>query len=367
MRSLSKLTRILPILFILFFACQPEEEQFLENDAEQLEVEHFIADAEERFYNPSAKISDDAISCGDPLEIPLLHHRYFEVGRVMISNTTDALLVNYETVPGITLERTMLVVVIEKKNNINGKKLFDKIKYKKYIYSLNHDPGTTNYLYKLPLSDLKIKSDCISIIAIAKVRDENSTNHRKRMYSFARKAVSERTDRFHAFLIEYCMDDCETEKEPLDDPCEVTCEYGFGIPSVDVGKSYTFEELGITDWPWGYAHEINQETLFRLPVRMDDTENGAVIGQVTVMIEGDVAYVYFQMNDGFPMRKTMLYLSAEEPVSGIPCDYNYVKEYIDSYDTWVPARTDTYIIDNINDIRDSNGKFWIIAYVEFCE
>jgi hypothetical protein len=87
MSSLAKLTRLLPILFIVLFACQPEEEQFMENDPDQLEIENFIADAEEVFLEPSARLMEDIELCGDPLELSLKHYRYNAVGKAIISNS----------------------------------------------------------------------------------------------------------------------------------------------------------------------------------------------------------------------------------------------------------------------------------------
>ena len=159
------------------------------------------------------------------------------------------------------------------------------------------------------------------------------------------------------YLIEYYFQKCD----PVDTSCPVACKFGIGIPSVDIAKSYTFEDLGITDWPWGYVHEIKDETLFRLPIKSEDTETAAIIGQVTIMIEDGTTIVYFQINDGFALNRTMLYIGAELPDSGIPCNYNFSREYENS------ILTDDYEISNIDDFRDSNGKFYIITYVDYCE
>jgi len=99
----------------------------------------------------------------------------------------------------------------------------------------------------------------------------------------------------------------------------------------------------------------------------------AIIGQVTVMIDNDIAYVYFQMNDGFPMKKTSIYFSSILPESGIPCSYTYNTEYTDAQGTWVPTLTDTYVIENLSEIMIQSGsdnsdkKLYITTYVDFCE
>lgn len=367
MRSLAKFTRLLPLLLILLFACQSDEEVFNEFDPEQQEIENFIADGEYRIMDVSARTAEDMLPCAEPVVFPILYQRHNEVGKATIWNTEESLMVNYEITPGIELEKTMLVVVMEKKGNINTKKIFDPKKYKKLIYSIPHDSDMSGFLYEIPFSELDPDSECVSIIAIAKCRYKNGVYSRRSMYSFARKNTKEKKKGFNEFLIEYCMQSCGVDTDPEENSCEVACISGFGTPSVDVGKSYTFEELGINDWPWGYVHEINNETLFRLPVKFEDSENAAVIGQVTVMIEGGMAYVYFQMDEAYPMYKSMLYISAEKPGSGIPCTYNLSREYLNTDGTWNPMTTDIYEISNLNDFRDSNRKFNIVTYVDFCE
>jgi len=373
MRSLAKLlTRLLPILFILFFACQPEEEQFMENDPDQLEIESFIADAEDLYLNPSARLLDDIEVCGDPIVLPLKYFRYYDVGKVILSNSEESLLIQFETNPGIVLEQTMLVLVLDKKNKINSKHLFDKDKIKKVMYSTHHESGATKYLYEIPRSELDDNTECVSMITIAKVKDQNSSKRRKIMYSFSRQEKTNGKSRFNHFFHEYCFQDCnDPETAPETETCEVQCNYGFGIPSVEVAKSFSFEELDITDWAWGYAHEIKHETLFRLPIKLDNSESADIIGQVTVMIDNDIAYVYFQMNDGYPMNKTSLYFSHALPESGIPCSYTYNTEYTDAEGTWIPTLTDTYVIENVSEILtksdENNDKLYLIAYTDFCK
>ena len=367
MRSLAKFTRLLPLLFILLLACQPDEEIFNEFDPDQQEIENFIADGEYRSLDVSSRISEDMEPCSDPVEYPILYHRKYEVGKAIVWNTDKSFMVHYEIAPGIELEKTMLVVVMAKKGNINTKKLFDPKKYNKLIYSIPHESDLSDFLYEIPLTELDPGTECVSIIAIAKCRYENGPLSRRSMYSFARKMTREKKKGFNEFLIEYCMQSCGVDTDPVDPPCEVACTSGFGTPSVDVTKSFTFEELGIVDWPWGYVHEINNETLFRLPIKFEDNENAAVVGQVTVMIEGTMAYVYFQMDEAYPMYKSMLYIGAELPGSGVPCSYNLGREYLNTDGTWNPMTTDIYEISNLNDFRDTNGKFRIVTYVDFCE
>ncbi len=382
MRSLAKLTRLLPILFIVLFACQPEEEQFMENDPDQLEIENFIADAEEVFLSPSARLMEDIELCGDPLELSLKHFRYNEVGKATISNSNDLLLINFEANDGMVLDRTILVLIMEKKNSLLGQDLFDKDKYSKVMFSFKHEANLSEYLYEIPKSLLGEDTECVSMIAIAMVREQNS-DWRKTMFSFARQEYQSDKFRFRNFFIEYCFQECSTpeiepEPEPEPEACVVQCSYGFAIPSVDIARSYSFEDLGITDWGWGYVHEIKDETLFRLPVKQDDSESAPIIGQVTVMIDNDIAYVYYQMNDGFLMNKISIYFSHAEPESGIPCNYTFERTYTNPDGTGQPTLTDTYMIENVSEIlaksgdandptNNNNKKLYLAAYVDFCE
>lgn len=375
MRSLAKFTRILPVVFILFFACQPEQEPFMENDPDQLEIENFISDAEELYLNPSARLLDEVAVCGGTMEMPLNYQRYFNMGKVEIANSEETLFIQYTASPGVELDKTILVVVLEKRNKINGKKLFDKEKYTKLMYSNVHDVGTMETMYEIPKSELGEGMECVSILAMAKVREQND-KRRKSKFAFARQENAKTDKRFRHFLLEYCMQECNPEPEP--EPCTIQCSYGFGIPSVDIAKSFSFEDLDITDWGWGYVHEVKNETLFRLPIKQDDSESAPIIGQVTVMIVDDIAYVYFQMNDGFPMNKTSLYFSHEMPGSGIPCGYTYNRTYTNPDGTWKPTLTDNYEIENVSEILAKSGetnddpnnedkKLYVIAYTDFCE
>ena len=380
MRSLAKLTKLLPILFIILFACQPEEEQFMENDPDQLEIENFIADAEEVFLDPSARLMEEIDLCGEPLELSLQHYKYNEVGKAIVSNSAESLLINFEANDGIVLDRTILVLILEKKNLITGKYLFDKDKYNKVMFSFRHEPNVTEHLYEIPKSLLGEDTECVSMIAIAMVKEQNSDSKRT-MFSFARQESQSDKFKFMNFFNEYCLQECsipEIEPEPEPEACAVQCNYGFAIPSVDIAKSFSFEDLGITDWGWGYVHEIKNETLFRLPIKQDDSENAPIIGQVTVMIDNDIAYVYYQMNDGYPMNKISIYFSHAQPISGVPCDYTFERVYTNPDGTGQSTLTDTYMIENVSEImaksgeandttNTDNNKLYIAAYVDFCE
>jgi hypothetical protein len=380
MRSLAKLTKLLPILFIILFACQPEEEQFMENDPDQLEIENFIADAEEVFLSPSARLMEDIELCGAPLELSLQHCKYNEVGKAIVSNSEESLLINFEANDGIVLDRTILVLILEKKKLITGKYLFDKDKYNKVMFSFRHKPNLTEYLYEIPKSLLGEDTECVSMIAIAMVKEQNSDSKRT-MFSFARQESQSDKFKFMTFFNEYCLQDCsvpEIEPEPEPEACAVQCNYGFAIPSVDIAKSFSFEDLGITDWGWGYVHEIKNETLFRLPIKQNDSENAPIIGQVTVMIDNDIAYAYYQMNDGYPMNKISIYFSHAQPISGVPCDYTFERVYTNPDGTGQSTLTDTYMIENVSEImaksgeandttNTDNNKLYIAAYVDFCE
>jgi hypothetical protein len=366
MRSLAKFTRLLPILFILLMACQPEEEKFLEVDPDIQEVENFIADAEEMFLDPSARIATDITPCGDPIEVPLkaFHNN---VGNLYIVNTEDHLVVEYATNSGYILHKTMLVVMIEKQNPGNSK--WKYAKYRKIILPVNHNKEDIDkYVYEIPYSKLDLTgNECVTIIGISKLKATNNPKNNRSIYALAKQSDNYSKSIFKRYFIEYCLQACENDTNPDDGSCEIDCTYGFGVPSVDVSKSFSFEELGLSDWPWGYAYEISKETLVRLPVKSTDSETAPVVGQVTLMIEDDLVYVYYKMNDNFSLSKTKLYVSADAPVSGLPCNYNYEREYRNPDGTLMSTMTDIYELGELDQIQGTNGKFWIIAYVDFCE
>jgi hypothetical protein len=106
----------------------------------------------------------------------------------------------------------------------------------------------------------------------------------------------------------------------------------------------------------------------------DDIEGAEIQGQVTVMIENDIAYVYFQMNDGYPMSKISLYFSGAKPESGVPCSYTYNTEFTDPDGTAAPTLNHMYTINDLSQLlgtkADDESKLnplWIITYVDFCE
>jgi hypothetical protein len=96
------------------------------------------------------------------------------------------------------------------------------------------------------------------------------------------------------------------------------------------------------------------------------------------MIDNDIAYAYYQMNDGYPMNKISIYFSHAQPISGVPCDYTFERVYTNPDGTGQATLTDTYMIENVSEImaksgedndttNTDNNKLYIAAYVDFCE
>jgi hypothetical protein len=270
------------------------------------------------------------------------------VGKIAIFNTPDYLVVEFSLDPGFILKKTELGIQIEKENNTS---------YNNYVYPVSHDGGAQNYTYKIPLCDFKSIPDKLLFKAEIAAWKEAGIKPGKLIKALA-KDINLSDKRW---LIEYYMQQCD----PVVEECQINCQFGFAIPSVEITKSFSFEDLGITDWEWGYVHEIKNETLFRLPIKFDDSESAAIIGQVTVMIDNDIAYVYFQMNDGYPMNTTSVYFSHSQPDSGIPCNYTYNRTYTDTEDEWLPTLTDTYVIENVSEIlansSDSNDVLYLVT------
>jgi hypothetical protein len=351
MRSLAKLTRLFPVLLIVLLGCQPnpDEKQSLEFDTDLMEAQRFIADAETRYLNAGARTYGDITSCGEAVEYPLMWYLDRSVGNIRIWNSPDFLIADITLDSGFSFLTTELAVIV--RNEMDSTE-------NTYVYPVSHEEGTQEYRYQIPLSDFDTLPESVLLIARIEAWKEPGIKEGKEIMVLAKDPTLD--DK--RYLIEYFIQQCDAL-----DLCVINCQFGFGFPSVDIAESYTFEEMGLTDWPWGYAHLVRDETLFRLPLKMDTTETGEIVGQVTVMIEDDIAYVYFQMNNGFQMHKSSLYLSPEIPSSGIPCNYNYIREYIDMDGNWLPTATDTYVIENMNEIRAMYGEFFIITYVDFCE
>lgn len=362
MNSTAKYLKLLPIFFLLFWACQPEEESILDIDVEEQEIESFLMDAEEVFITPSvnSRISDDMNVCSIPTDFSLFINRNQEVGKVSITNSPEFLIVNYETDPGYFLKQTMLVVIVEKKPK-NSKRSFSG-KYKKYVFPITHAKSTSEYLYQIPVADLKLNNECLTIAAFARVATDEFKNQRYKKFAIAKQEQSN-ARKWKSWMLEYCFQEC------MENPCEVNCEIGFGIPSTsNIKQSLSFSELGLDNWAWGYAHEINnpqQSSLIPLPIKIGevngDPDSGIIVGNANVIIEGEKVYVSIMMNENYPLSKTSIYFSDEAPVSGIPCDYNYTKEYANADGTVNPVISELY------ELTDSDGKFWIIVYTDVCE
>ena len=372
MRSPARLTRLLTLLLILVFACQPEDDEILQDDPDRLEIEEFISDAEELLLNSTARLAETKAPCGDPQQIQLMAYRYRNVGDVIINNSEDFLTVKFKTSEGFSLHRTYLVLMIENQDADPDTRFFSN--YKKIILPAEHSASTMEYKYEIPMADFKLASgDCLSLIAFAILNTNGNSNRYRKTFAVAKQESNNTRSIFKRYFVDYCLQECTANKPVEDKPCLVTCNYAFGSPSVDVANSLSFKDLGIDDWDWGYAHEIKDETLLRLPIMKDDIEGSEIQGQVTVMIENDIAYVYFQMNDGKPMNKTSLYFSNVKPESGIPCSYTYNTEFTNPDGTWAPTLSHIYTINDLSQLlgtsSDDGNKLnplWIIAFVDFC-
>lgn len=384
MRSLARLPGLFTLMLILVFACQPEEDEVFQEDSDRLEIEEFISDAEEVFLNTSARIAQETEPCAEPLKIPLVSYRYNNVGDVFINNSEDNLSVKFSTINGFSLDRTFLVLMIEKKDPDPNTRFYSN--YKKIILPVKHETGTMEFIYNVPLADFDLQAgDCLTLIAFSFLDTESNSNYYRKTFAVAKQEGKKVKGIFKRYFIDYCLQECSEEKSGEEEPCPVTCNSGFGLPSVDMANSYSFKDLGIEDWDWGYAHEIKDEPLIRLPIKKDDVESAEILGQVTIMIDNDIAYVYFQMNDGYPMNKTSLYISNTKPVSGIPCEYTYNTEFTNSDGTWAPTLNYLYTIENLSQFLGSSERIsddddddddnstniqnslWIIAYTDFCE
>ena len=191
-----KLIKILPVLFILLLACQTEDEQFFEVDPDLLEVQNLIANAEERFIDPSARVSCDSTICGEEIEYTLMWYLSRDVGYITVANSSDYLIVNMKLDPGFYLKKTDLIIKVRKESNTA---------YYNYDYPVVHDDGIQEYTYFIPISDLESAPDHIILTVSIVAWKENQLKPGKLINVLAKDISLERK----RFLIEYYFQECD--------------------------------------------------------------------------------------------------------------------------------------------------------------
>jgi hypothetical protein len=193
-----KLIRLLSIFFILLLACQTEDEPSFEMDPDLLEVQNLIVNAEERFIDPSARVSCDVTICGDSIEYPLMWYLSRDIGHIRVSNSSEYLIVDMKLDTGFFLQKTD--VIIKEKKECNTE-------YYIYNYPVVHEDSILDYTYFIPISDLKSAPDHIILSVSLMAWKENQFKPGKMINALA-KDVSLESERY---LIKYYFQKCDPE------------------------------------------------------------------------------------------------------------------------------------------------------------
>lgn len=136
---------------------------------------------------------------------------------------------------------------------------------------------------------------------------------------------------------------------PVGDDCE-TAFMAYGT---------TFVELGIgNNWGWAYNYTGGDGSFsynLHAAAGQNDTSRGYVAGVVTVTVDGEDVTVEIDMNEGYTLQRTHIYLSDSAPTTTAPGQYGNTdaspNPTYESYDL-------TY---------SGDGNFWIIVHAETCE
>ncbi|MBZ9779569.1 hypothetical protein LB452_11620 [Psychroflexus sp. CAK8W] len=159
-------------------------------------------------------------------------------------------------------------------------------------------------------------------------------------------SINEESGYLH--LNENCDDD-------YDDFDETGCETAFAF------GNNTFMDLELTNGRWGWANEFTdvQDGTYTLDIwagaGQNNTSSGTLVGLLTIEVSGTDVTVTYDMNSGYRMIETHLYLGDNPPSTIAPGQYgntnNLNGESSDSF-------TVSY---------SGDGDFWIIAHAVVCE
>lgn len=192
----AKLIRILPILLILLLACHTEDEQSFEVDPDLLEVQNLLANAEELFIDPSARISCDVTPCGEVLEYPLMWYLNRDIGFVTVSNSSEYLIVNIKLDSGFFLTKTDLIIKAKRESDAS---------YYNINFPVVHDEGIQEYTYLIPIPDLKSAPDHIILTVSLTAWKDNPLKPGKMINALAKDLNLEE----NRYLIEYYFQACD--------------------------------------------------------------------------------------------------------------------------------------------------------------
>lgn len=149
-----------------------------------------------------------------------------------------------------------------------------------------------------------------------------------------------------------CIEEFTPPQFDIDDTdCETA--YAFG--------NNTFIDLELTNARWGWANEFTnvQDGTYTLDIwagaGQNNLSSGTLVGLLTIEVSGSDITVTYDMDNGFTMNETHLYLGDSEPSTIAPGGYGNTHD-LNS------ATSDSFTVSYSGD-----GDFWIIAHAVVCE
>ncbi len=301
---------IIPVLFLNFFACQPDEEMIQDPAVIEQEVENYLMDAEEMSIQFNQRIPGDMTTCSTlSFEVPLVSWPDVEVGTFSVNNSIDYLIVNFELDPTkewYFQQTQLLVETTELKDNPNK----TRIKSKKYVYTVCHEKGTRNFTYQIPLKDLKLTREsvekCISLTGIARL--DNG------YFRWGKFAVAENMDMgkrhsWKSWLHEYCLAECIPTVETVIIDCTTAWMDGLTY-------QYNTSELGYYDI---FPSEMENKFV-RLTVTDLASGQKIDVGEVKILFWGSPSeydlFIEFRPLDGYDVQDAQIYVGILDPMRG---------------------------------------------------
>ncbi|MFD0932328.1 DUF4842 domain-containing protein [Psychroflexus salinarum] len=147
-------------------------------------------------------------------------------------------------------------------------------------------------------------------------------------------------------------EDCEGDYDIFS---KTGCETGFAF------GNNTFVDLELTNKRWGWANELTnvQDGSYTFDIwagaGQNNTNNGTLAGVLTVEVSGSDVTVTYDMNQGFTMSETHLYLGDNPPTTIAPGQFGNTHNLEN-------ATSDSFSVSYSGD-----GDFWIVAHAVICE
>ncbi len=300
---------IIPVFFLNFFACQQEEEAILDMSAIDQEVENYLTDAEEMGVQFNQRIPDDIVTCSTTsFEIPLVSWPDLEVGTFTVNNNEDYLIAYFELDPSnewYFQQTQLLIETTELKENVNK----IRIKSKKYLFTVRHEKGTRNFMYQIPLKDLKLTKEsvekCLNVAGIARL---DNGYFKKGKFAIAEDMDLGTRHYYKSWLHEYCLTDCTPEITAVVDCATAWME----------GTTYQYSstEMGYYNV---FASEMDNKFV---PLSVTDPISGQVInvGEVKILFWGSPGeydlFIEFRPLDGYDIQDAKIYVGILDPLRG---------------------------------------------------